>query len=75
MPLAEPRSVVAARLTKPVAAACAKNVPAPTRTTPFSTAVRFDSTKSGKPMPAAARPPQIAFCIPACAPRGRQAAS
>ena len=56
MPLAEPRSLVAARPTKPVAAAWAKKVPAPTSTRPVSTAGRFGSSSSGKPMPATARP-------------------
>ena len=35
MPLAAPRSVVAVRLTKPVAMACAKKVPTPTSTRPI----------------------------------------
>jgi len=53
MPLAEPRSLVAARLTKPVAVAWAKKVPAPTSASPRSTAGRLGVSSSGRPTNAA----------------------
>src|SRR6516164_4304936 len=57
MPLAAPRSAVAARLTKPVAVAWAKKVPTPMRIMPSKTAARFGSRSSGKPTPASASEP------------------
>ena len=64
MPLAEPRSAVAARLTKPVAVAWAKNVPTPIRTMPSKTAARLGSRRSGKPMPASASEPHNVGRVP-----------
>ena len=51
-PLAEPRSMVAARLTNPVAVAWARNVPMPTSASPASTAPRLGTTSSTSPAPA-----------------------
>ena len=64
MPLAAPRSTVAARLTKPVAVAWAKKVPTPIRTMPTSTAGREGATSSGRPRPAIAKPAHSVRCVP-----------
>ena len=64
MPLADPRSTVAARPTKPVAAACAKNVPTPTSIRPAITAGRLGSSKSGSPTPASAKALQKVGRVP-----------
>ena len=64
MPLAEPRSVVAARPMKPVAVACAKKVPTPTRASPTSTAGRLGVSSSGRPAPATPSAPQKVGRVP-----------
>src|SRR4029453_6324518 len=64
MPLAEPRSAVAAWPTKPVAVAWAKNVPIPTSIRPTITAKRLGSSKRGSPSPASARALQNVGRVP-----------
>src|SRR5436305_643041 len=59
MPLADPRSVVAARPTKPVAAAWAKKVPTPISIRPVTTATRLGNNSSGRPPPAKASAAQM----------------
>src|SRR5262245_17143790 len=66
MPLAEPRSAVAAWPTKPVAVAWAKNVPILTSIRPTITAKRLGSSKRGSPSPASARAHQNVGRGPIC---------
>src|SRR6516162_1584163 len=58
MPLAEPRSAVAASPTKPVVVAWARKVPTPTRTKPASTAGRLGHSSNGRPLRAIAEASQ-----------------
>src|SRR5579885_404233 len=61
MPLAAPRSVVAARPTNPVTIAWAKKVLTPTRIIPVMTASNLGASKSGRPIAARPRPLQCWF--------------
>lgn len=64
MPLAEPRSAVAARLTKPVAIAWAKKVPTPTSASPAITQARAGASSIGSPAPASVSAPHIVRRVP-----------
>jgi hypothetical protein len=59
-----PRLSLAACPTKPVAQACAKNVPTPTSTIPVRTSVRCEDSINGRPKAATASAPQIAGRVP-----------
>src|SRR5579885_1873132 len=64
MPLAAPRSVVAARPTNPVTIAWAKKVLTPTRIIPAMTASNLGASKSGRPIAARPRPLHNAGFVP-----------
>src|SRR6516165_5848493 len=64
MPLAEPRSAVAASPTKPVVVAWARKVPTPTRTKPNSTAGRVGHSSNGRPARAVAEASQKVGRVP-----------
>ena len=74
MPLAAARSARAARPTKPVATAWAKNVPTLSSTRPSRTADKDGNNSSGSPRAASASAPKLVLRVPQRNPTGPRAA-